>query len=230
MDKKQENQLTMFYAVEKTLERHTAVWSGVPAMATATTEYGANIASLEACVEKQVIDIRGFARAKAEAEAAMAALTLQVAGGVRAYATVVGDSVLADKMNVTRSALVRHRDSVVAQHCQGIHTEATAVVGSLADYGVLPATLTALQEAIDAYVAAITAPRNAITQRKGATAELRMLLKDTTKLLVKRLDSLVEQFRMSQPVFYRDYHNSRMIVDLGTGSAEGTGEPVPVAA
>ncbi|MBK9274709.1 MAG: hypothetical protein IPM49_09240 [Flavobacteriales bacterium] len=230
MDKKQENQLTMFYAVQKTLERHGAVWSGTPAMVAASTEYDANIASLEACVEKQVIDIRGFARAKAEAEAEMVAMTLQVAGGVRAYATVVGDSVLADKMNVTRSTLLRHRDSVVAQHCQGIHTEATAVVASLADYGVLPATLTALQGAIDAYVAAITAPRNAITQRKGATAELRMLIKDTTKLLVKRLDSLVEQYRLANAEFYREYHNSRMIVDLGTGSGEGTGTPVPVAA
>lgn len=230
MDKKQENQLSMFYAVQKTLKENNAVWSGTPAMVTAAAEYDSNIKAIEGCVERQVIDIRGFAKAKAEAEGAMIDLTLSVAGGVRAYAQVVGDTVLMDKMNVTRTGLLRHRDAVVAQHSQAVHTEATAVLASLADYGVTAATLTALQTAIDAYVAAVSAPRHAILSRKGATAELKLLLKDTNKLLGKRLDGLMEQYRAANADFYRDYQNARVIVDLGTGSGDASAEPTPVAA
>lgn len=230
MDKKQENQLSMFYAVQKTLVLNQAIWSGTPAMVAASGEYDLNITAIEGCVERQVIDIRGFAKAKAEAETKMIDVTLAVAGGVRAYATVIGDSVLANKMNVSRSGLLRHRDAVVAQHSQGIHTEATAVLASLAPYGITAPTLLDLQSAIDTYVEAIMAPRNAITLRKSSTTELKMLLKDTTKVLNKRLDALMEQFALIQPEFYRNYHNARVIIDLGAGSGDGNANPVPVAA
>lgn len=62
---------------------------------------------------------------------------------------------------------------------------------------------TAFQKAIDRFVTAIAAPRAAITARKGATAEIRELMKDTTKLLVKRLDALVAQFALTAPEFVR---------------------------
>lgn len=230
MDKKQENQLSMFYATQKTLALNEAIWNTVPGMVSASAEFDTNIKSIESCVERQVIDIRGYAKAKGEAETLMIGITLAVAGGVRAYATVIGDSVLLNKMNVSRATLLRHRDSVIAQHCQGIHTEANAVVASLAPYGVTPAVITDLQTAMDTYVTAIMAPRNAITLRKGSTAELKALIKDTNKVLTKRLDSLMASYALSQPEFYRDYHNSRMIVDLGTGSSESGSTPVPVAA
>ena len=218
----------MFYATDKFLDENSAVLGTVPALVAAILEFQANIKALEAATEKQVIDITGFAKDKAEAEDAMIGLTLAVAGGTRAYATVIGDSVLAEKMNVTTSALRKHRDAVVAQHSQGIHNEANAVVASLADYGVTPAVLTDLQNAIDRYVAAIAAPRAAITDRKGATAEIRELMKDTTKLLVKRIDSLVEQFRVTNPDLVRGYEDARIIVDLGKGSSDET--PLVVAA
>ena len=228
MTQSQENRMSMFYATDKFLDENSAVLGTVPALVAATLEFQANMKAIEGAVEKQVIDITGFAKDKAEAEDAMIGLTLAVAGGTRAYATVIGDSVLAEKMNVTTSALRKHRDAVVAQHSQGIHNEANAVVASLADYGVTPAVLTDLQNAIDRYVAAIAAPRVAITDRKGATAEIRELMKDTTKLLVKRIDSLVEQFRVTNPDLVRGYEDARIIVDLGKGSSDET--PLVVAA
>ncbi|MBK7752063.1 MAG: hypothetical protein IPI41_05440 [Flavobacteriales bacterium] len=230
MDKRQENQMTMFYATQRTLTLNESVWTAKPAVADAAQELDTNIGAVEGCIERQVIDIRGFARVKEECETAMLNQTILVAGGVRAYATVIGDSVLLGKMDVSRGSLLRHRDSVIAQHCQGIHTAANEVVANLADYSILPATLTALQTAIDKYVAAIVAPQNAIALRKGATAELRTLMRDTNKLLTKRLDALMEQFAFSNSEFYRDYQNARIVIDLGTGSGDAPQTPVPVAA
>lgn len=137
--------MNMFYATQKCLVENSAVYSAVPALTSAFAEFESNINTLEAATEKQVIDITGFAKDKAEAEDAMILMTLAVAGGVRAYAMVIGDSVLMEKMNVTESRLRKHRDSVVA-HSQAIHGEATLVVASLADYGVTPVNVDRLPE------------------------------------------------------------------------------------
>jgi len=228
MNNSQENKMNMFYSTLKCLEENATVYSAVPALTDAAGELQVNIDALEAATEKQVIDIRGFAKDKGEAEDGMITMTLSVAGAVRAYATVNGDSVLAEKMNVTESKLRKHRDSVVAQHCQAIHGEATVVVASLGTFGVTDAVLLAFQATIDRFVTAIAAPRAAITARKRATAEIRELMKDTTKLLVKRVDALVAQFVLTEPEFVRSYGNARIIVDTGSSSAPAT--PVPVAA
>ncbi|MBK7111740.1 MAG: hypothetical protein IPH60_04755 [Flavobacteriales bacterium] len=75
--------------------------------------------------------------------------------------------------------------------------------------GVTPAVLADLQTAIDTYVLAIAAACS-ITERKGATAEIRTLLKDTNKLLTKRLDALVTQFTWSKAEFVRGYFDVRI--------------------
>ncbi len=214
MTKGQENRFNMHYAVQKTLLVFKAVWNAIVPISDASAELDANINATEAAAEKQVIDITGFAKDKAEAEDVMIAGTIVVAGAVKAYATVKGDLILATKMDITPGELRRHRDTIVAQHCQGIHDEANAVVANLGAYGVDAAKLTALQTMIDRYVVAIAAPRVAITDRKGATAEIRELMKDTNKLLTKRLDGLMEQFRISNPDFFKAYFDARIVVDL----------------
>jgi hypothetical protein len=228
MTDNQENRMNMFYATQKFLAANASIYVALPAFVAAAAELDANIDALESATEKQVINIKGFAADKAKSEAMMIAATLSVAGGTRAYATVIGDLILAGKMEVTPTSLIRHRDSVIAQHCQGIHLEANAVVANLADYGVTPAVLADLQTAIDTYVLAIAAPRAAITERKGATAEIRTLLKDTNKLLTKRLDALVTQFTLSKAEFVRGYFDARIIVN--NNSFGENKEPVPVAA
>lgn len=96
-----------------------------------------------------------------------------------------------------------------------------ANIASLAHYGVTAAEVTALQTLIDAYLVLVQQPRNVITARKGATSEIGLLVRDTQKLLTRRLDMLMRRFVVSAPKFYRQYTNARIIIDrVGSGKVE----------
>lgn len=220
----------MYYSVQHALERYTTTWSGTAALATAVSELNANITALEAAVAKQVVDIRGYAKDKAQAEDLMIAVTMKVAGAAKAFATVQGNAVLATQMSASPSALRKFRDAVIALACQGIHDAANAVVADLADYGILPADMTALQDAINVYVQLVGSPRTAITERKSQTSEIGLLVRDTAKLLNNRMDPLVGIFAVSDATFHRAYFDARIIVDHRGGrdsaseNPEGTAE------
>ncbi|MEO8591092.1 MAG: hypothetical protein ABI432_17060 [Flavobacteriales bacterium] len=213
MNQVQENRMSMAYAAMLVLDNNTGIWSVVPAMVQAHTEFKANLTALELAVNKQVADIKGHAKDKAAAEDSMIAKTLSVAGGVMALATVNGDNGLAEAMDLTPSELRRYRDSVVAQRCMGVHDAATANAAALVAYGITAADITDLKARIDTYVALIAQPRNMITARKGATAEIGALIRDTTKLLNNRLDRLMQQFAFSQKEFHKHYFDARIIID-----------------
>ena len=226
MNQVQENRMSMAYAAIQVLDQNTLIWNGVPAMVQVHTEFKANLTALEGAVAKQVADIKGHAKDKAAAEEKMIIKALAMAGSVMAFATVNNDNGLADSMDITPSELNRYRDSVVAQRCQTVHDAANTNIVALAAFGILPADVTALQTLIDTYVALIPQPRNMITARKGATAEIGALVRDTMKLLTRRIDRLIMQFNFSNPEFVKQYFDARIIIDQHGQKDEAT----PVAA
>jgi len=227
MNQFQENRLSMFYAVQRVMLENNAIWSGTAAIVTTAGDLDARITSLEEDLQTQVRDITGHSKDKTEAEDAMIAQTLDVAGKVMAYATAQGDQALAEAMDITPTELRRYRDSVVAQRCQDVHDSANAVLASLAGYGVDAAKLTALQVAIDAYLSMNPAPRVAITERKNATTEIELLVGETLDLLNRRLDGLIQGYSITEPDFHRQYTDARIIVDLGGREEEPPVPPTP---
>ncbi|PCH92464.1 MAG: hypothetical protein COB85_08110, partial [Bacteroidetes bacterium] len=101
-----------------------------------------------------------------------------------------------------------------------IHDEANTVVANLGDYGIAAAELTDLQGKIDDYEAIVASPRNAITDRSTATAELENLFNKGDDVLNNKLDKLLNQFTQSNPEFTTQYASSRKILDMG-GSSTG---------
>ena len=55
-----------------------------------------------------------------------------------------------------------------------------------------------------------------MTVRKGATAEISALVKDSLKILNNRMDKLMSEFKESKPNFYQEYFDARIIVDSAT--------------
>ena len=207
--------MNMFFTIQEVMQNNNAVWGATPAMVTANTEFDGNIGALRVAVARQVTDIKGHAKDKALALDSMIEQTLRVAGVVMAYAEATNNQALAEAMNLVPSELRRYRDSVVAERCQGVHTEATTNLAAIATYGIVAADLTSLLTAIDAYVALIPRPRTMITVRKGATNEIGLLVRDTMRLLDRRMDMLMRGFMISHPDFFRQYTDARIIVDQG---------------
>ncbi len=226
MKKTEENRISMFYAVQEVCDKHTAIWTATVAYANAFSDMKVNLGLIEDNIETQESELSGITKDKAEKKNAMVEKALEVAQATYAFAFDTGDVVLQGKVNYSRSNLFLGRDTVVGQRCQGVHTDATVVISSLAPYGIVPADLTALQTLIDDYVAVVSAPRSALTVRKGATADIDALVRQTMGILNNRMDRLMPEFKVPSPDFYQEYFDARIIVDLG-GTQEEEEEPPP---
>lgn len=225
MKKTLENRISMFYAVRDACATHTATWTPLVPYANAHTSFLGRLKLIEDNIEVQEKQLGGIAKNKGELRASMVDQALVVAQATFALATDTGDTVLRGKVDYSRSDLTEGRDTVVGQRCQGVHTEASAVAAALVAYGVLAADLIALQTAIDAYVAEVSAPRTAITIRKGATEAITELVREGMAILNDRMDKLMPEFETAAPNFFQEYFDARIIVDLG--GAEEEEEPVP---
>ncbi len=205
----------MFYAVNTCVDTHVAVWTPLVPYGTAVAAFKLKITELEAEIETQGTELDGYAMDKGARKEKMVRATLTVANKVFAFAEDTSAAVLREKMDLSYSDLIAPRDAVVAQKCQGVYDEATTVLASLAPYGVVAADLTALQSLIDAYEAVISAPRVAITVRKGATEQIEQLVREGTTILTNRMDKLMADFKGTNPDFYQEYFDARVVVNTG---------------
>lgn len=221
--------MNMLYAVKGVCEEHAAAFGGLTPFVNAFDELKANIGALELAIRKQERSLVGVALDKRFKRDAMTDRTLQVANGLFAYAVEKGDLDLRERADLNRTDLQRGRDTVVAQRCANVLADGTAHAADLVAYGIEAADLAALATAIDRYVATIGSPRTALTVRKGATAEIALLLKDSLKVLTQRMDKLMGEFREAAPDFHQRYFDARIIVDAGVRSS-GEGEAAAKAA
>lgn len=206
----------MLYALRQVLDKHETVWKDLVPFKNAYDELKSNMGTVEDAIQRQETSMSGVALDKRFKKDAMVLRTVEMAHRMFAYAEDKGDVVLRGQVDYSRSRLMQTRDAVVAQTCQNIHDLATPIMADLTAYGVTAADATALQAAIDAYVAAVGAPRATLTIRKGATAEIELLIKDTMKILTNRMDKLVPVFQEGHPGFSQEYADARMIVNSAT--------------
>lgn len=224
----QENKFSMYFAVQKVCTDNNSVWSGLPAFVNAFGEFEGVIQSIQSNRLVQEQDTKGVTQDKGSAGGVLIEQALKVSTAVHAYATDVNNNTLREKINYTLSDLKKARDTILIDKCQLIHDEANNVVANLGDYGITVAELADLQGKIDDYEAIVAGPRNAITDRSTATAELENLFKSGDDVLDNKLDKLMTQFKQTDPGFFTQYFNSRKIVDSGRrGTAEESEPEVP---
>ncbi len=216
MNKQNEDKMSMFYALLQVLTKHTAVWTGLVPFKNAHDEFKANVASLENATQTQETSLKGVALDKRFKKEKMVKKTVEIAQCVFAYAVDKGDLVLQSKVDYSRSDLMQTRDAIIAQTCQNIHDLANPIIASLGAYGMLAADLTEQQATIDAYTATVGSPRAALTVRKGATAEINALVKDSMKILNNRMDKMMPEYEVSNPDFFQEYFDARIIVNSGS--------------
>jgi len=218
MNSKQEDKLSMGLTVQTTCNRYPSVIATIPAFVTALGDLGVRMQNIRALAQIQAGKTDGITQDKARLKTAMCEKAFEIASAVLSYANTVKNSTLAGKVAVTKSDLLRSRDTETAGLCQNIRTEATANLAALADYAVTAADLTDLAQKISAYEAALSKPQDARVSRKTATENLDREFDEFDNILDNRMDPLILKFQANKPDFVRDYNNARIIVDSGGGA------------
>jgi hypothetical protein len=225
MNSKQSSRINMFVAVLAVLhsDKYHALWSSKVALARAVTDLETQVEQINECAQCQ--ETRdGAADEKAQTIQALGDAAFEIAAATKSCAVATGNKFLAGQVNFSRSEISKGRDSSVLARCRAIHTAATDVVGSLADYEVTPAKLTALKKKIEAFDGVQSKPRQATASSSAATKELTKLFQQATEVLTDRVDGLMVAFKTSEPVFFSEYEAARVTLRTGRRSGSNVSE------
>ena len=227
MNATQSNKYNAYLVVMATING-TEVWQSLPAFAAGAEELEEHIASLESLAVTQTSQ-SGAGAEKAQTFQVLVDAAYEVAAATRACAVASSNRELARRVDFSRSDVGKGRDTQVVSRCQDILAAATDSLGSLADYGVTQAKLTALKKKIDGFQAVQAKPRQGRATSSSATKELAKLFKQVDELLNERLDALVVQFKESQPAFFNAYTTAREVVNAPGGRASRDAVVTPIS-
>jgi hypothetical protein len=214
MTTEQENHFSMQLVSRDFLSQNTAITSTLPNFAGFFTAVQNGITQVQIIREQQEFNKTGIALNKAQLKASLISQSIDIARKMVAYATFVNNTVLLEEIGYTETSLKKSADTILKDRCQVIYDRANANVAALGTYGVTAAMLANLLTTLNSYNAAIPKPRLGITEKKQATDQLVILLKNIDDNLGK-IDTLVEIVRMTQANFYNGYKIARKIVDIG---------------
>lgn len=216
MNKIQEDTLNMYQATDDVLQTHNAVWAANIPFAAAVTELENNIDSIEDLQDIQLTDTTGVAESKQNKRLSLEDQTFAAGRIIAFYASTINDPDLQKRINFTRSELKNARDNELPSFARKVHSEAVANAAAVLPFGLTGPMTTALGVAIDDYDDLIDKPRSAKGRTSAATEQLPPLFDDTTTLLTEQLDGGMELYRVSNPDFYTQYFNARIIVNSPT--------------
>ncbi|MFW5872360.1 MAG: hypothetical protein ACOCVN_00075 [bacterium] len=220
MTDRQENALSMYYLVKRACTKFKPVWQDIPAF-TDTVEHFTNLlGQIEAVRQVQEADTTGVTRDKNAREAALIEKALEASAALSVLADVQGNESLKARVEYSPSALKLSRDTELYDKCNLLNEEVKKQESVLPDYGFTAEDIEALNNRLTDYKIMLTAPTEAIKDRKAATEKLKELFQANSELLDNRLDKLVETLKSSNPDFYRTYQNARMVQHLGYGKSK----------
>ena len=206
----------MYRAVVTVLDDNAAEYAGVAAFVTQVGNLKNSVDLIGQLAQTQTANTSGVTLDKAMLQGQMVDIALRVAGALKAFASAGNNAALRQQADINKSTFTRARDDMRDDIAQQMRDLANTNIAALATYGITAATLTALQTRIDAYRAAIGAPRVARAQKSTATDMIEAEFARADMLLQERIDGLIEQFKESGTTFYADYKNARRIVNTGS--------------
>jgi hypothetical protein len=211
MNKKQENKLSMYFAVEAIVQKHQSVWSGLIAFGDGFQRFQTSVQEIEAKRIMQEMNREGIVKDKEAARVNLMTQALEVSRAVVAYATVGGDLTMAERLRFTVTDFSHGRDTGFLDNGRLVLQEATLLAPFLGNYGVTSQRLGELNAAVQLYEGLVSGPRVGAVEQGQATAELMRLFGVASGILRTELDGLVLQFRGSE--FLIEYKRGRKIIN-----------------
>ncbi|MEI6061202.1 MAG: hypothetical protein WCR72_10865 [Bacteroidota bacterium] len=215
--------LKMYYNVSAVLETRKTVWENSAA-------FSVDVVELDDCIGKidsKSVSIKGSEKKSKEKQQAgqeMLDAALSVCGAGYAYADKIKDNGIKTQFDYNRSSLKRGNEKEICDRCANIAIAAEPIAKALLDFNMPAGEVDILKETAAAYNGLISAPRSAIKGDKSAKEEMLQVFDDCDKLLTERLDRMMMPFENTQPEFYIEYSNARVIGGWSRGKKKEDGE------
>jgi len=215
MTKNQENRLSMYLTVQQVTNYFSNAWQAFLPFKIQYSEFETLLEKIKAIRPIQEAKITGVTKDKTEARKKVSQKALKIGEKVFAYASIIGNNKLKDRVNYRPSDFIRCRDTVLCDYIQVIYNAANQHLSELADFDVTQKELDELKRLNDNYSVIIENPRQAVTNRTRATKYIQMYFSQTDIIIKERLDKLMNHFKEENPDFWHQYKSARKIVNLG---------------
>lgn len=190
----------------------------VPAFADAYDEFKTHTTNIQTLGKNQEQTSTGVAEGKKAARNNMCELAAPIAGALHAYAVKTSNHTLAAQVDFTVSDLKNGPAQVSLERCQNIEAAAKVNVMNAATFGLKPAKVEALYQAITAFAATMGSPAMARATGRTVTYNLNTEF-EAADAALELMDDLIDQLADTDAKFVSDYRNARVIVDSAASHA-----------
>jgi len=213
------------------MTKFISIWTGNKAVTDTMSKLTSALGTVGDKAQQQEAPIIGEEAKKALVRHDYEEEIMRIAGQLCSLADKIGDTNLGAQTELTLAQLDKQSVDVLEATGERVSGLATANLAALADYGITPADVTALDALTTQFHGVKTAPRKAIATRAGQTKTMPPAVKSVTSLLRNHLDKQMLMFKKSNPEFYAGYLSARVVIDRhGKGASTPTPAPAPTPA
>ena len=224
MNRDEINQFNMFGTTGTVLEKNRALYSANTVLTSYVDQFLAINTAIAGLNVAYADESTGSSTTKQEAEAAMIASALIVAGGLLAHASTINDAKIKEIASVTEYSLKRLRDNDLSTSARLILNAAKPILSSLTVWGVTETNVTQLESNLDIFDASIPSKAATNASTKQTRTDLKAKIKEAKALLKDHLDPMMLPFKNLNPTFYGQYENARQVIDTAASHpGEDTG-------
>ena len=213
MNTNQNKHLRMYLNTQTALDNHTNKWNTLPVMVAKKNEYDELIQRIIGQNEKTNPASKGVTESKDMVRNGLTEKVVSLAGTMQAFAAVNEDPILAEKVGLSKSDLMRCRETDLEAMVVPVITEARNHLEALTDYLVTEDMIVEVETSLDNFKALIGQPRTIRNKAFVAKTVLTDLFTQTDELLTNQFDKLMLRYRLTDNDFYEEYTRARVIVD-----------------
>jgi hypothetical protein len=224
MTRPEENKFSTCRTVLAVLDENQSLVATIPALAAAVSMFRVFLTDIPIRNMESKTSVSGKTKAKNIVKGQLIEMTIPLANSVKAFASRNNNEELKAKSKLTKSKLKVMRTTDLISTAEMIHGLLNTNISVLGDFGVTAAKATALLDKIAEYKRSLSTKDTGFSLKTATHLTLKQLFREADKVLKEEIDSLMENFKADNKLFYDEYQSARGIKDLGLGH-NGTQEP-----
>jgi hypothetical protein len=214
MKKSQSNKLNAYDCVQGVLEENWELYENEAVMKQAVAEFFHILDEIGKAKKYSKEGTMGLTVAKDLAKEKLARLVGALSASASVYAFESSDAEMEASFKQTYTDIRFASNNTALDNARALEAELLPHREKLTAYMVSAQDLENLHQHILAYDNALEEKGGAKSGRVAESKEFARLIKETDRLLVRKLDRLVLRLQALHPDFFTAYYQARMVVDL----------------
>ena len=213
MNNRQESKAAMYYVSRDFLILNEPIVNSLPKGSMLLNSLKVSLNSLTTAKNQQAVNNTGIVIDKNSQKRLIVELSTEIKDKILDYAGLEEVKGISQKINFSKSNLMRSSDSTLIERCFIIETTGREHVAKMEEYHLTIEELDALNAMVKDFEKNITTPRITVTEKSVATKRIEELITEIDAILSK-VDLIVNTQKKIHPIFYNHYQKVRKVVML----------------